>query len=98
MGDWGDGGEAGAVTLSQAAALADEWVAANQAGATVGSGFQMPMGYVFPVSRNGITIGMLVVNDDSGALMWRPYAPPNNQPNSKQPSSTRPSVAPTSGT
>ena len=58
MGGWGsaDSGDAPEVTLDQAKEIADQWVATNQPGATADAGFQMPMGYVFVVSRDGTVV------------------------------------------
>ena len=75
MGNW-DGNETASVTLAQAKTAADKWVAANQPGAAAGPGAQMPMGYVFTVTKDGQAIGMVMVNDDTGALSWVQYAQP----------------------
>jgi hypothetical protein len=69
MGNWDDNTTA-TVSPAQARTAADQWVAANQPGATLGQGAQMPMGYIFTVTKAGQTVGMLVVNDDSGAVSW----------------------------
>lgn len=69
MGDWGD--EAGAaVSADQATATAKAWVAAHEPGATVGNAVRMPMGYVFTVTRDSQVLGTIMVNDDTGQLVW----------------------------
>ena len=68
MGDWNDQGTA-TITPTQAKAAADAWVAANQPGATVGA-VQMPMGYLFTVTKDGLSVGTIMVNDDTGQVTW----------------------------
>jgi hypothetical protein len=83
---WGPGpmyqGQQGADDVSPAAAqqIATNWLAANQPGAQLGTGVTMPMGYVFPVTRSGATVGMLVVGDRDGQVRYREFAAPSPAP------------------
>lgn len=69
MGGWNGEGTA-SITPAQAKTAADAWVAANRPGSTAGQGVQMPMGYVFTVTRDGQVVGTIVVNDVTGAVGW----------------------------
>jgi hypothetical protein len=69
MGDWNEQG-APRVTPDSATAAADAWAAANQPGATVSAVTQMPMGYAFTVTRDGQSVGMILVADDTGQVTW----------------------------
>lgn len=69
MGDWNEQG-APRVTPDSATAAAEAWAAANQPGATVSAVTQMPMGYVFTVTRDGQSVGMILVADDTGQVTW----------------------------
>lgn len=71
MGRWGDSGGDATVSLTQARSLAQAWVDKNAAGATLDSGFEMPMGYVFTVTKDNAVVARIMVNDDTGALMVR---------------------------
>lgn len=83
---WGPGmmdqGQEGAAEVSPAAAqqIATNWLAANQPGARLGTGVTMPMGHVFPVTRGGATVGMLVVGDRDGQVRYRQFAAPSPAP------------------
>jgi hypothetical protein len=76
MGDWRDQGT-GSITADAATAAAKAWTAANQPGATVGAGVQMPMGYLFTVTKDGQSLGTIVVNDDTGRVTWWGAAQPS---------------------
>lgn len=85
-GGWGPGmmnqGPDGADEISptQAQQIASDWLAANQPGAQLGSAYQMPRGYVFPVTRNGVRVGTLVVGDVDGRVAYRQFAPARPTP------------------
>lgn len=81
MGGWDERGTA-TITPEQARSKVEAWVAANQPGAKVGGVVQMPMGYVFSVTKGGQTVGTVMVNDDTGALGWWGYAQPTPTPSS----------------
>lgn len=76
MDDWNDQGTA-TITPSQAQAAAAAWVAANQPGATLNDGTRMPMGYLFTVTKDGVSVGTIVVNDDTGQVTWWQRATPS---------------------
>jgi len=61
------------VGLAAAQKVATDWLAANQPGTQVGAGASMPMGYVFPVTRNGTTVGTLVVGARQGQVFYREF-------------------------
>ena len=69
MDDWNDRGTA-AITPAQARTAADAWVTANQPGATVSDGIRMPMGYLFTLTQDGVGVGTIVVDDDTGQVTW----------------------------
>jgi hypothetical protein len=71
MGGWGQGSstETPVVTLELAAKIASDWVAAKYPGATIGTGTQMPIGYVFVASKDGKVVAHVMVNDDTGQLI-----------------------------
>jgi hypothetical protein len=50
---------------------------ANQPGATVGAVVQMPMGYLFSVTRDGTRVGTIIVSDDTGQVAWWSAAQPS---------------------
>ena len=70
MGDWNDQGDpdAASVTPEAAKSIADAWAVANQPGATMSAGVQMPMGYLFTVTEDGRNVGTIIVNDDTGQV------------------------------
>ncbi len=76
MGDWTDQG-APSITTDQATTAAEAWAAANQPDATVGAVVQMPMGYLFTVTRDGRSVGTIIVNDDTGRVGWWAAAQPS---------------------
>jgi hypothetical protein len=69
MGNWSDQ-DTTIITAAQARTSADAWAAANQPGATVGPGIQMPMGYLFQVTQGAQNVGTIIVNDDTGQVGW----------------------------
>lgn len=69
MDDWNDQGAA-TITPAQAQAAAAAWVAANQPGATLNEGNRMPMGYLFTLTKDGRSVGTIIVNDDTGQVTW----------------------------
>ncbi|MEI6624309.1 MAG: hypothetical protein WCP28_20655 [Actinomycetes bacterium] len=73
MMDQGDDDAAATVSADQARVLADAWLAKNQPGATAGAVVTMPMGYVFPVTRNGTGVGTVMVNDDNGSVVFHAW-------------------------
>jgi hypothetical protein len=70
MGSWnqGNANEPAAVPLDQATKIASDWVAAKYPGATIGTGTQMPIGYLFVASKDGKVVAHVVVNDDTGQV------------------------------
>lgn len=76
MGGWNDQ-DSPRITTDQARTAAEAWAAANQPGATVGSGVQMPMGYLFTLTRDGQLVGTIIVNDDTGQVGWWAAAQPS---------------------
>ncbi len=69
MGDWNDQGTP-SITADSATTAAKAWAAANQPGATVGAVVQMPMGFLFTVTKDGQSVGTIIVNDDTGQVTW----------------------------
>lgn len=69
MGDWNDQ-ETPSITADAATAAARAWAVANQPGATVGSGVQMPMGYLFTLTKDGRSVGTIIVNDHTAQVGW----------------------------
>jgi len=69
MGRWDD--DEASVTAAQATAIAKAWVEVHEPGATLGQPVWMPMGYLFTVTRGEQVIGAVMVDDDSGQLVWR---------------------------
>lgn len=57
----GRGGWGTALTQAEATKIATVWVSANQSGAQLGAPTEMPMGWVFNVTRSGARLGALVV-------------------------------------
>jgi hypothetical protein len=70
MGGWSqnDSSETASVTLDQAATIATDWAATNLPGASLDSGLQMPMGYVFVATKDGKVVAHVMVNDDTGKV------------------------------
>lgn len=68
--DWSqdDAKDAPTVTLDQAAKLATDWAVVNLPGATLDSGLQMRMGYVFVASKDGKVVAHVIVNDDTAEV------------------------------
>jgi hypothetical protein len=64
------------ISLAEAKKLADDWLVENQPGAAAGPGTQMPMGYVFTVTMDNQTVGALMVNDDTGQVIYRQWYGP----------------------
>jgi hypothetical protein len=60
--------ETASVTLDQAATIATDWAASNLPGASLDSGLQMPMGYVFVATKSGKVVAHVMVNDDTGKV------------------------------
>ncbi len=61
------------VSLAEAKELGDAWLATNQPGTISDLGIQMPMGYMFTVTKEGSLVGTLMVSDDTGQvglLQW----------------------------
>lgn len=77
MGPDADGDDGPAqISLAQAKKLADDWIVENQPGGAAGSGTQMPVGYVFPVTKDDQIVGMLMVDDDTGQVIYRQWSGP----------------------
>jgi hypothetical protein len=69
MGDWNDQ-DTPSISADQAKTTAEAWAAASQPGATVGAGVPMPMGYLFTVTKDGRSVGTIIINDDTGQVGW----------------------------
>lgn len=67
MGDWDDQ-DTPSITADQATTAAEAWASANQPGAAVGAVVQMPMGYLFTVTKDWRSVGTIIVNDDTGQV------------------------------
>ena len=76
MGDWNDQ-DTPSITADQAKKAAAAWAATNQPGTTVESGSQMPMGYLFTLTKDGSSVGTIIVNDDTGQVAWWGAAAPS---------------------
>jgi hypothetical protein len=76
MGDWNDQ-DTPSISADQAKTAAEAWAAANQPGATVGAVVQMPMGYLFALTKDGKSVGTIMVNDDTGQVVWWGAAAPS---------------------
>ncbi len=76
MRGWNDQ-DSPSITTDQARTAAEAWAAANQPGSTVGSGVQMPMGYRFTLTKDGRSVGTIIVNDDTGQVGWWAAAQPS---------------------
>lgn len=77
MGQSRGGSEGGGqLTLVEAKKLADGWLAKNQPGASADRGIQMPMGHIFTATKDGQTIGMVMVDDDSGQVGFHAASSP----------------------
>jgi len=61
----------GSVDSARAAARAKAWVDAYAAGSALDDGVTMPMGYRYTATRNGQTVAVIMVNDDTGAVVGR---------------------------
>lgn len=81
MGDWNDQGTP-TITPDAAKSAAEAWAATNQPGATVGALVRMPMGYLFTLTKDGRSVGTIVVNDDTGQVTWWGAAAPSPTPSS----------------
>lgn len=75
MGGWDD--DQATITAEQATATAQAWVDAHESGATLGLPALMPRGYLFTVIRDGQVIGTVMVDDDTGRLVWRGAVQPS---------------------
>jgi hypothetical protein len=61
----------GSVDAAGAAALAKAWVDTYAAGSALDDGVAMPRGYRYTATRNGQTVAVVMVNDDTGAVIGR---------------------------
>jgi hypothetical protein len=70
MGGWSqnDSSETASVTLEEASKIATDWAATYLPGATLDSGLQMPMGYVFVATKDSKVVAHVMVNDDTGTV------------------------------
>ena len=68
------------VSFAEAQQIASGWLSANQPGVVLGTGFTMPRGYVFPVSRDGVRVGTLRVGDRDGQVAYRQFGTPAPTP------------------
>ncbi len=75
MGGW-DHDEGDELDAQEAATAAAAWLADHEPGATLGDPVAMPMGYVFPVTRDGEMVGTIMVNEHTGQVAWLAAATP----------------------
>lgn len=75
-GPGGTNDSAAQISPAEAKKLADDWLVKNQPGAAAGPATQMPMGYVFTVTKDNQTVGTLMVNDDTGQVIYRQWSGP----------------------
>ncbi len=61
----------GGRSLVESQKIASDWLSANEPGAQLGRGVPMRKGDVFPVLRDGVTVGTLLVVDRNGAVRYR---------------------------
>jgi hypothetical protein len=71
MGGWNpsESADSASVTLDRATKTASDWVAVKYPGATVGTGTQMPIGYLFVASKDGKVVAHVMVNGDTGQVL-----------------------------
>lgn len=83
---WGPGmmnprqDDQGQVSFTDAQRIASDWLSTNQPGAVLGTGVVMPRGYVFPVTRDGVRVGTLLVSDRDGRVVYRQLVVPSPTP------------------
>lgn len=71
-----------AIDARRAQVIADDWLAANEPGATAGAPALTRMGYVFHVAQDSRVVGVLVVDATTGSVRYRaaPTAAPTPTP------------------
>ena len=67
------GGDAGAVDATKARSIATSWLAANQAGTTIGSIDAYPGYFTLDLQRGGTVSGMMSVNSSTGAVWYHTW-------------------------
>ena len=67
------GGNAGAVDTTKAREIATAWLAANQAGTTIGSIDSYPGYFTIDLGRKGTVSGMMSVNSSTGAVWYHTW-------------------------
>lgn len=67
------GGDVGAVDATKARRIATSWLAANQAGTTVGSIDAYPGYFTIDLQRSGTVSGMMSVNSVNGAVWYHTW-------------------------
>jgi hypothetical protein len=67
------GGDAAAVDATKARTIATSWLAANQAGTTIGSIDAYPGYFTLDLQRNGTVSGMMSVNSSTGAVWYHTW-------------------------
>lgn len=68
------------VSSADAQRIASDWLSANQPGTVLGAGLARPRGYVFPVTRDGVRVGTVMVSDRDGRVLYRQFAVPTPTP------------------
>ena len=64
------GGDAGAVDAAKARTIATSWLAANQAGTSIGSIDAYPGYFTVDLQRGGVVSGMMSVSSVTGAVWY----------------------------
>ena len=67
------GGDAAAVDATKARTIATSWLAANQAGTTIGSIDAYPGYFTLDLQRGGTVSGMMSVNASTGAVWYHTW-------------------------
>jgi hypothetical protein len=67
------GGGAGAVDATKARGIATSWLAANQAGTTIGSIDAYPGYFTLDLKRGGVLSAMMSVNSFTGATWYHTW-------------------------
>jgi hypothetical protein len=67
------GGDAAAVDATKARTIATSWLAANQAGTTIGSIDAYPGYFTLDLQRGGTVSGMMSVNSSTGAVWYHTW-------------------------
>lgn len=71
---WDDDAD-GERSLVESQRIASDWLKANEPGAQLGRGVSTPKGVAFPVIRDGVPVGTLVVTDRNGKVRYQEFRP-----------------------